>query len=71
MEITNCPQGSCSVLCLYQPAHNFAQNTLKLAVFGYKIKSKFLVLGTVDTTVNDHECQHATEKYELVCILLS
>ncbi len=29
------------------------------------IKSKLLVLGTVNTTINDHECQHVTERMNL------
>ncbi len=39
--------------------------------FGNQIKSKLLVLVTVNTTIHGHEYQHVREKYEFGCILLS
>ncbi len=52
-----------TAFCVCINRHRILWNWLCLV-----IKSKLLILGTVNTTKNDHECQHVTERMNMFVI---
>ncbi len=58
-------------LFLFSSSHEDRQSALRQQTPMFRIKSKLLVLGAVNTTINDKGCHHVTGRFESTRMLLS